>query len=65
MMDIGFWDLFRLCTLSTLCAPQLQSTCNYIVNHYVKIWHVCLGFAINMRPLSWGVTNGTDPVFAL
>ena len=25
---------------STSCAPQLQSTCHYIVNHYVKIWHV-------------------------
>ena len=28
---------------STLCAPQLQSTCHYIVNHYVKILHVRLG----------------------
>ena len=39
---------------STLCAPQLQSTCQYIVNHYVKILHVRLGGANNMRPLSWG-----------
>ena len=30
-------DLLRLCPPpSTLCAPQLQSTCHYIVNHYVK-----------------------------
>ena len=40
---------------STLCTPQLQSTCHYIVNNYVKIWHVRLGGANNMRPLrSWG-----------
>ena len=54
-------DLFRLCPPSTLCAPQLQSTCHYIVNHYVKILHVRLGGANNMRPLSWGGTNGKDP----
>ena len=47
-------DLFRLCLPSTLCAPQLQSTCHYIVNHYVKIWPVRLGDANNMRPLRWG-----------
>ena len=48
-------DLFRLCPPpSTLCAPQLQSTCHYIVNHYVKILHVRLGGANKMRPLSWG-----------
>ena len=28
---------------STLCAPQLPSTCHYIVNHHVKLWHVRLG----------------------
>ena len=54
-------DLFRLCPPSTLCAPQLQSTCHYIVNHYVKLLHVRLGGANNMRPLSWGGTNGKDP----
>ena len=30
-------DLFRLCPPpppSTLCAPQLQSRCHYIVNHH-------------------------------
>ena len=48
---------------STLCAPQLQSTCHYIVNYYVKILHVRLGGANNMRPLSWGGTNGKDPEF--
>ena len=48
---------------STLCAPQLQSMCHYIVNHYVKILHVRLGGANNMRPLSCGGggTNGKDP----
>ena len=47
---------------STLCSPQLQSTCHYIVNHYVKILHVHLGVANNMHPLSWGGgTNGEDP----
>ena len=54
-------DLFRLCPPSTLCSPQLQSTCHYIVNHYVKILHVHLGVANNMHPLSWGGTNGKDP----
>ena len=34
--------------------PQWQSTCHYIVNHYVKIMHVRLGVANNMHPLSWG-----------
>ena len=60
-------DLFHLCPPpSTLCAPQLQSTCHYIVNHYVKILQVRLGGANNMRPLSWGgggggSTKGKDP----
>ena len=61
-------DLFRLCPPppSTLCSPQWQSTCHYIVNHYVKILHVRLGVANNMHPLSWGGgggggTNGKDP----
>ena len=26
--------------------PQLQSTCHYLVNHYVEIWHVRLGVQI-------------------
>ena len=43
------------------CAPQLQTTCHYIVNYYVEILHVRLGVANNMRPLSWGGTNGKDP----
>ena len=42
--------------------PQLQSTCHYIVNYYVKLLHVRLGGANNMRPLSWAGTNGKDPV---
>ena len=45
--------------------PMLQNTCDYIVNLQVKIWHVCLGGANNMHPLSWGGggTNGKDPNF--
>ena len=39
---------------STLCSPQLQSTWHYIVNLYVKIWHVRLEGANNMRHLSGG-----------
>ena len=55
--------IFSVCAPppSTLCSPQLQSTCHYIVNHHVKIWHVLLGGANNMHPLSWGGTNGKDP----
>ena len=57
----------------TFCAPQLQSTCHYIVNHYVEIWLGRRGGgggggygANNMRPLSWGGggggTKGKDPI---
>ena len=52
---------------STFCAPRYRARA-IIVNHYVKIWHVHLGGAINMRPLSWGgggSTNGKDPQFYL
>ena len=60
----GKRQLFSVCAPpSTLCSPQLQSTCHYIVNHYVNILHVHLGVANNMHPLSWGGggTNGKDP----
>ena len=55
----GCLDLFRLCPPpppSTICSTQIQSTCHYMVNHYVKIWHVRRGEggANNMHPLSWG-----------
>ena len=43
---------------STLCSRQLQSSCHYIVNYFVKIWHVHLGVANNMHPLSGGVGGG-------
>ena len=35
ILNISF-GIFSVCAPSTLCAPQLQSTCHYIVNHYVK-----------------------------
>ena len=47
---------------STFCAPQLQSMCRYIVYHYVKIWHVRLGDANNMQPLSWGGGAQTEKI---
>ena len=40
-------DIFRLC-------PPIAEHVRYVVNHHVKIWHVRLGGANNMRPLSWG-----------
>ena len=33
--------------------PPLQFRCHYIVNYYVKLRHVRLGSANNMRTLSW------------
>ena len=60
------YRIFSVCAPpppSTLCAPQLQSTCHYIVNHFLKIWHVRLGGANNMRPLNWGGTNVQDPIY--
>ena len=47
------WDFFRWCPQYAM-HPQLQSTCHYIIIHYVKIWHVRLGDENNMHPLSWG-----------
>ena len=38
-------------------APPM-SACHYIVNHYEKIWHVRLGDANNMHPLSIGGGGG-------
>ena len=41
----AFPDLFRLCPPpSTLCSPQLQSTCHYIVNHCKSIARASGGF---------------------
>ena len=48
------WSFPFVTPPSTLCAPQFQCTCRYIVNQYVRIWHVPLGGANDMRPLSWG-----------
>ena len=59
-----FW-IFFVCTPPPqyVMRPKLQNTCDCIVNLHVKIWHVCLGGANNMHPLSWGGTNGKDPNF--
>ena len=48
--DGGTIRIFSFCAPSTLRSPQLQSTCHYIVNDYVKILHVRLGDANNMHP---------------
>ena len=37
---------FTVCVPLALYTPQLQRTRHYIVNHYVKIWHVHLGVPI-------------------
>ena len=42
--------------------PPLQTTCHYIVNFYVKLWHVRLGGANSMRPLSWGGGAQTEKI---
>ena len=60
----AFSDLFRLCHPVHYVSP-LQSTCHYVVNHYVKIWHVCLGgggckYAATKLG-GWVVTNGKQP----
>ena len=47
----GLLNLFRLYPQYVM-RPRLQSTCHYIVNHYLKIWYVRLGDANNMLPLS-------------
>ena len=52
----------RLCPLVRY-GPPLQSTCHYVVNHHVKIWHVRWGVSNNMQPVSWCGTNGKDPKF--
>ena len=49
-----------------LCTPELQSTCYYIVNNSVKIWHVRLVNANYMLTAlscggGGGGTNGKVP----
>ena len=46
--------IFSVFAPSTFCTAQLQITCNYIVNHYVKMYYVHLRSANKKRPLSWG-----------
>ena len=58
----NFIGSFPFVPPSTLCSPQLQSTCHYIVNHNLKIWHVRLEGANNMHSLSLGGTKGKDPI---
>ena len=41
--------IFSVCALQYIMQPQLQSRCHYIVNHYLKIWHVRLGYANKMQ----------------
>ena len=53
--------IFSVCAHSTLCDPQLQNTCHYIVNQYVKYYTCVLGGANNMRPLSWGAQTEKIP----
>ena len=60
---VPFFGSFPFVPPQYVMLPQLQSTCHYIVNHYVKILHVHLGVANNMHPLSWGGTNGKNPFF--
>ena len=58
-LDLFDWIISVCAPLpSTLCSPQLQSTCHYIVNHYVRLWQVRLGGANNMHPLGAGVGGG-------
>ena len=48
--------VFSVCAPRTLCAPPppLQSTCQYLVNLYVKILYVPLEDASKLRTLIWG-----------
>ena len=69
---MGIFNFFRI---FSVCAPipkyvihpQLQNTCQYIVNHYVQKWQVSGGGGgeNNMHPLSLGGggTNGKDLSF--
>ena len=52
-LQLKLMDIFSLCPQYVM-RPQSQSTCYYIVNLYVKLWHVRLVGAINMHLLSWG-----------
>ena len=57
--NIFFYGIFSICALPQyVMRPQLQSTCHYIENHYVKMWYVRLEVANNMLPVSWGVGGG-------
>ena len=59
---------FRLCPAQYVIRPQLQSTGHYLLNHYVKVWHVRLGGG-NNTPTKLGPqgTNGkkTQSVFGV
>ena len=54
---------FFVVVVNTGMRPQLQSTGRYIIKHSVKILHVRLGGANNMRPLSWGTQNQNEKIF--
>ena len=41
--------IFSVCAPQYVMVPQLQSTCHFKINHFVKILHVLLGGAINLE----------------
>ena len=53
-VESNIFLIFSVCAPQYVMLPPLQSTCHYIKNHHVKKWHVRLGGANNMHPLSWG-----------
>ena len=36
-------SIVSVCAPQYVMRPELQSTCHYIVNHYVNMWHVSQG----------------------
>ena len=63
-INLLFNGFFRLCPPYDM-SPKLHSTCNYTVNHYVRIWRVRPGVANNMHHYAGGGTNEKDPPSSL
>ena len=61
--DLIKMDLFRLCIPYVMHTPVTEHVSYYIVNYYVKLWHVRRGGggANIMHPLSWGTQTGKYP----